>query len=157
MNYLFGPFPGGRMAVALLLGRLVCGLGMALHGWEKAHRGYGFHWGDTISIAPGNDLHILPFFQGLATLSELGGGMALIFGLLTPLASLGIVSTMAFAIVSFHLGKDEPFVNLQGGGSWELNALYLVIPLALVFSGPGKISLDWLLFGPRMRPPAQPV
>ena len=145
------------MAAALLLGRLVCGLGMAWHGWEKAHHGYGFHWGDTISITPGNELHILPFFQGLATLSELGGGLALIFGLLTSVASLGIIATMTFAIVSFHLGKDEPFVNLQGGGSWELNALYLVIPLGLILSGPGKISLDWLLFGAAAEPRTQPA
>ena len=77
-------------------------------------------------------LGIPSWLQGLATLSELGGGLGLIVGLLTPVASLGMVCTMAYAIISVHLKAGEPFANPEGGPSWELNALYLIIPLAII-------------------------
>lgn len=138
MNFIYGPFIAGRGAVALLLMRFVCGLGLAVHGWGKLQHGYGFHWGDGLQIAPG--------LQALATLGEFGGGLGLIVGLLTPLASFGVVCTMLYAIVTVHLKAGEPFVNPEGGPSWELNALYLIIPVALIVCGPGRLSLDRLLF-----------
>ncbi len=139
MNKIYGPFIAGRGAAALFFIRFVCGLGMAIHGWGKAHHGYGFHWGDGLNIPP--------FFQGLATLSELGGGLGLIFGFLSPLSALGVISTMTYAIAAVHLKAGEPFANAEGGPSWEMNALYLIIPLAVLICGPGSWSFDRFLFG----------
>jgi putative oxidoreductase len=75
--------------------------------------------------------------------------MAWILGLLTPLASLGIASTMAVAF-SFHaVVRGDPFVSMTGGPSFELAAVYFCVALLLLAAGPGRVSLDRTLFGPR--------
>ena len=82
--------------------------------------------------------------QGLAALSEFGGGIAWMIGLLTPLASLGIGCTMAVAVGMHVLGGD-PFV--ARGASYELAAVYLCLSILFIASGPGRFSLDANLFG----------
>jgi len=90
-----------------------------------------------------------PVFQALAAVSEFGGGLAWILGLVTPLACLGIASTMAVAF-SFHtFMRGDPFVSKTGGPSSELAAVYFCIALLLIALGPGRFSLDRRLFGPR--------
>jgi putative oxidoreductase len=85
--------------------------------------------------------------QCLAAISEFGGGLALIFGLLTRLASLGIVSTMVVAIATVHLPNGHAFVNTAHGPSYEIAAVYLACAVLFVLIGAGRFSLDALLFG----------
>ena len=90
------------------------------------------------------------FFQFLAAISEFGGGLALILGLLTRLGSLGLVFTMLVAASTHMFMFHDPFVNTTGqGGSFELPLLYFTIALLFVVNGPGKFSLDKLIFGKR--------
>jgi putative oxidoreductase len=89
------------------------------------------------------------FFQALAALSEFGGGLAWILGFLTPLASFGITCTMAVAFWFHAFLRGDPFVAAKGGPSFELAALYFAIALLLMAAGPGRLSLDRKLFGPR--------
>jgi len=120
---------------ALLVLRLVAGIAFMLHGWGKIQNPFG--WMGEDAFAPG-------LFQGLAALSEFGGGLAWALGLLTPVASLGIVPTMVVAVY-VHAGmRGDPFV-----GGWELAAVYLCIALVLMTVGPGRYSLDRKLFGAR--------
>ena len=126
--------------VALLLIRVVAGLAFTMHGWGKIQNPFG--WMGPDGFAPG-------IFQALAAISEFGGGLAWILGLLTPLASFGIASTMAVAF-SFHaFMRGDPFVSMTGGPSFELAVLYFSIALLLIATGPGRFSLDRKLFGPR--------
>jgi putative oxidoreductase len=126
--------------VALLLIRVVVGLAFTIHGWGKIQNPFG--WMGPQGFAPG-------IFQALAAISEFGGGLAWILGLLTPLASLGIASTMAVAF-SFHtFMRGDPFVSMGGGPSSELAALYFSMALLLMATGPGRFSLDRKLFGQR--------
>ncbi len=126
--------------VALLLIRVVAGLAFTMHGWGKIQNPFG--WMGPEGFAPG-------IFQALAAISEFCGGLAWIVGLLTPLASLGIAATMAVAF-SFHaFMRGDPFVSMTGGPAFELAALYLSIALLLIATGPGRLSLDRKLFGPR--------
>ena len=87
--------------------------------------------------------------QALAALSEFGGGLAWILGLLTPLASLGIAITMAVAFSLHAVVQGDPFVSATGGPSYELAAIYFCIALLLMAAGPGRVSLDRKIFGPR--------
>ncbi len=126
--------------LALLFLRVVAGVAFMLHGWGKIQNPFG--WMGPDAFAPG-------IFQALAALSEFGGGLAWILGLLTPLASLGIASTMAVAF-SFHaVVRGDPFVSMTGGPSFELAAIYFCIALLLIAAGPGRVSLDRSFFGPR--------
>ena len=94
--------------MALLLTRVVAGLAFTMHGWGKIQNPFG--WMGPEALVPG-------VFQALAAISEFGGGLAWILGLLTPLASLGIAFTMAVAF-SFHaFMRGDPFVSMTGGPS----------------------------------------
>jgi putative oxidoreductase len=145
MNRLYGSFVGGPQAGGLLVLRLVAGAAFMLHGWPKIQNPFG--WMDQ----PGASSAVPDIFQALAAVSEFGGGLAWILGLLTPLASLGILFTMATAAYMGHISKGDPFVASPGagGGSWELAAVYFSIALVLLLIGPGRLSLDALLFRKR--------
>ena len=85
--------------------------------------------------------------QALAALSEFGGGLAWILGALMPLCSFGILSTMIVATWTVAVVKGNPFVGRDG--SYELSLLYLTIALLFLLMGPGRYSLDALLFRPK--------
>ena len=131
----FKPQPS-FLSLALLILRLAVGIAFILHGWSKIQT--PFSWMPPESPVPG-------FLQLLAAVAEFGGGFALILGLLTPLASLGLVFTMAGATVLHAIIMRDPFVN-PGGGSYELSLIYLCLSLVLIATGPGKYSLDAQLF-----------
>ncbi|MFZ4792485.1 MAG: DoxX family protein [Blastocatellia bacterium] len=137
-NRIFGTFLTGRAAIGLLIARLVFGTGIALHGWGKIQHPFGWM---------GADAAVPPVIQALAALSEFGGGIALIIGLLTPLAMVGLGITMLTAIRMVHLAQGHPFVATGGGRSYELAALYLTFAVLIIVLGPGRYSLDSLLFG----------
>jgi len=141
MNRVFGSFVTGRAAVGLLIVRLVFGLGLLLHGLQKIQSPGGpFAWMGPDATMPG-------LLQGLATLAEFGGGLALIFGVLTPLAAFGILCTMLVALLTVHLKMGHPFVGTPGKPSFETAAAYLAVALLMLSSGPGALSLDALLWG----------
>ena len=125
-------------STALLLLRCVAGLAMMFHGWGKIQNPFG--WMGEDSWAPG-------LLQALAALSEFGGGLAWVLGLLTPLASLGMACTMAVAAWSHAIVRGDPFVGR--GGSYELALLYLCISVLFIATGPGRFAVDRLIFGPR--------
>jgi putative oxidoreductase len=125
---------------ALLVVRLVCGTAFMMHGWGKIQNPFG--WMGPNADVPG-------LFQALAALSEFGGGLAWVLGLLVPLASLGMAFTMAVAVYSHAILWGDPFVASGGGSSYELALIYLCISLLLMAIGPGRLSLDRVFFGER--------
>ena len=126
--------------LALLLIRIVAGVAFTLHGWSKIQNPFG--WMGPEGFAPG-------VFQALAAISEFGGGLAWILGLLTPLAGLGIACTMAVAFSTHAFLRGDPFVSPTGGPASEPAAVYFCVALLLITLGPGRFSLDRELFGPR--------
>jgi len=123
-----------RASVGLLLLRVYAGLALMQHGQRKIAD--PFHW---MGSGPGKPAAVLQF---LAAVSEYLGGIALLLGLLTPLAALGIACTMAYA-TWMHVSRGDPFVGR--GASFEPALGYLVTALLLMLAGPGAFSLDALL------------
>jgi putative oxidoreductase len=141
MRRLYPNFISGWRALALLIVRLVVGAAFVLHGWPKIQNPMG--WMNAMG-----GQGVPSFLQALAALAEFGGGIALILGLLTPIAAFGIVCQMLGALLLVHFPKGDPFVA-QGRSSYELALVYLVMAVLLIATGPGRWSLDALLFGRR--------
>lgn len=119
---------------ALFLLRALCGVAFVFHGWGKIQDPFG--WMGPDAFAPG-------VFQALAALSEFGGGIAWILGLLTRLAAFGIACTMVVAVYVHAVMMGDPFIATQAGvGSYEPAAKFLVIAILLMATGPGAWSLD---------------
>ena len=130
-------------SIALLLLRLIVGAAFVLHGWGKIQT--PFSW-----MPPEAPVHIPGFFQFLAAISEFGGGIALILGLLTRLGAFGIGCTMTVAVHMHMIVRHDPFVSRGGGSSYELALVYLGIAILMLALGPGKFSLDKKIFGERI-------
>jgi putative oxidoreductase len=139
-----GSIEGGlTMTVAweLLIVRVVVGLTLTAHGAQKllgwfggagyARTRQGFHAQGFRSAA---------LWLGLAILGEVGGGLSLVFGFLTPLGAAGAVGAMAVAINS-HWAKG--FFAVKGGFEYPLTLL--VVSAAIGIAGPGPLSLDAFL------------
>jgi len=126
----------GKGALALLSIRLVAGLAFIQHGYPKFQ--HATTWMGEGMPAP---------LQFLAAFAELFGGLALVAGLLTPIAASGLAVVMLVAMFMVHIPAGHPFVgNQENPSSWELPAVYLSIMVALMLRGAGSISLDALIF-----------
>lgn len=140
MRRFFPTFISGWGAATLLVVRVVMGVAFILHGWPKIQNPMGW------MNAMGGE-GVPSFIQALAALAEFGGGIALVLGLFTPLAALGIVCQMLGALFMVHFPMGHPFVAATGGPSYELPLVYLALAILLLVMGPGRWSLDALLFG----------
>jgi putative oxidoreductase len=142
--------PSTLSQAALLLLRLFVGLCFLRHGWPKLR---------NLSTWA-NALQTPTWLCFLSAASMFGGGLFLILGLLTPLAALAILVSMAYAVVleirsGFPFIGPDPFqipagdyAGPMGVGeppSWEKAAMYVVMCVVLIFCGGGLFSLDNLL------------
>ena len=133
------PRLSSRVSLGLLFVRLVVGVAFMHHGYMKIQ--HPFTW-------MGPDAGTPAFFQGLAALSEFGGGLAWILGLLTPLASFGIGCTMAVATRLHAFVMGDPFIPTRMGQSaYELALVFFTLALLFLLAGPGRFSMDRFLFG----------
>lgn len=127
-----------RMSIGLLIIRLVVGLAFVIHGYGKIQ--HPFAWMGPDAPVPG-------VFQALAAVSEFGGGLAWILGLITPLASFGLACTMTVAVWTHAGMMHDPFVSPTGARSFELPSVYLCVAILLLLAGPGRFSVDRAVFG----------
>ncbi len=134
------------LALAL---RLVLGIVILPHGAQKLlgwFGGYGYR--GTMGFFTGT-LRIPYAFGLLAIVAESFGALALIAGLLTRPAALGIGVVMAVAALTSHR-RNGFFMNWFGnqvGEGYEYFILAGGIALVLALAGGGAYSLDALLAG----------
>ena len=128
--------------LGLLILRLTLGTVFLAHGAQKAFGAFG---GPGFTGATGfiGSLGFRParFWATLAVGGELAAGLLFWLGLLTPLAGLLVLATMAVAIAKVH-GPKGFFV--QDGG-FEYNLVLIITALAVTAIGPGAFSLDHVL------------
>ena len=111
------------MDIGILIIRVFFGLAIAGHGAQKL---FGWFGGFGIKGTGGffEDIGFRPGvpFATAAGLSEMGGGVLLTVGLLTPFGAAAVLSAMLVAMVSVHL-KNGFFAT---GNGIELPFLYAV-------------------------------
>ncbi|HZF67971.1 MAG TPA: DoxX family protein [Gemmatirosa sp.] len=130
-----------RIDLALAVLRVVIGIIFVAHGGQKLFV-YGF---DGVSGAFAGMGVPLPGVAGpLTALVEFFGGLALVTGLLTRAAGLGLAVTMLGAIGFAHL--RDGFFAPKG---FEFPLALLAATLTLALAGAGRFSLDHVLAGRR--------
>jgi putative oxidoreductase len=115
-------------SVAMLLLRIVFGLIMMRHGWQKLS-----HFADK----QGKFMNFMGFGSsvslGLATFAEFFCSLLLILGLFTRLATVPLLITV-FVILNLH--------HWEFFGEHELIPCLATAYMVLLLVGPGKYSLD---------------
>ena len=79
-----------------------------------------------------------------AVVSEVFMAGLIALGLCTRAAAIPAIFTMVIAAFVIH-GSDPFFMS--GGAAKEPALMYLLSYVAILFAGPGKLSIDHLLFG----------
>jgi putative oxidoreductase len=127
--------------IASLVLRLSVGGTLIAHGWNHAWGGGRIPgtagWFASMGLRPGR-LHAL-----MATGTELGAGVLLLLGLLTPLAAAGAVGTMTVAFVIAHLRNG--FFIFRPGQGYEYVLMIIMVACGLGALGGGTASLDHAL------------
>lgn len=136
------PVPAVVRDIGLLLTRVLLGVVLIAHGWEK------FFTNGIAGTAEFFDSMGIPAAQAAATfagLVELVGGILLIIGLLTPIVSVLVAVVMIGAYFFVHMGNGI----YVGDNGWELVAVIGLAAVVFGLVGPGRYSIDALIVGRR--------
>jgi putative oxidoreductase len=101
-------------------------------------------WGNISGIAEwfaGMGIPLPGLNAYLAASTEMAAVILLPLGLATRLISIPLMFTMVVAIVTVHLGNGFE----AGNNGFEIPLYYFIMLTVLLFSGPGKYSIDKLL------------
>ena len=134
--------------------RLILAWEFGESGFEKLH---GTNWfADATFPFPFN---LLPpdISWGMAIFFEIVGAFALVFGIATRFFSISLIILTIVAISAVHwpehwgtlseLIKGYRIIdeNQDGFGNYKLPVLFIIMFLPLLFSGAGKLSVDYLV------------
>jgi putative oxidoreductase len=133
------------LSMALLLIRLSLGATFIYHGGQKC---FGWFGGSGIEGFSGflatQHLPILPsmVWALMAAGGEFGGGLLVLIGFLSRLASIPLIVTMLVAIATVTGGKG---FNMLAGG-YETNLAFMAMAATILLAGPGLVSVDAFVF-----------
>ena len=124
--------------LVLLALRGVVGVVMMAHGLNHIFGGGKIagtgRWFESLGMRPGI-LH-----AWVASLTEVGAGALLLFGLATPLAGAGVIGVMAVAWITNHLRNG--FFIFRPGEGYEYVLVLTVLGAVIATLGPGHWSID---------------
>jgi len=124
--------------IALLILRLGSGILMASHGYDKLiqYNEMKVKFMSFIGLSPAITL-------GLVIFAELVCAILVAIGLFTRLACIPLIILLCVALFQVH--------NADFFGEGQVAVLYLVIYVTLLFTGPGKFSIDHIITGKKHR------
>lgn len=122
------------MDLGLLWMRVLIGLGIMTHGYPKI---FGGKMEGFTNLTADLGFPIPGFFAWLAALTELVGGLLIAIGAGSRIIALLLFGTMFVAAFMQHGG--DPF------NEREMALLYMTFAGTLIFTGPGKYSVDSMI------------
>lgn len=137
-----------QLSLGLLLLRIILGVVFFAHGAQKV---LGWFGGYGLAGTVGYFKNVVKIPTPLAYLGpfvEFLGGIALIFGVFTKVAALGILIMMIVATLKVHFPEGF-FLSGKGDGKgqgYEFTLTLAVISLVLVLLGGGIYSIDNLIY-----------
>ncbi|MCU1749804.1 DoxX family protein [Pseudomonas sp. 6D_7.1_Bac1] len=144
MSTLINKVLSTRAGYGLAVLRIIVGIIFVAHGSQKLFGmfgGYGIagtaQYMESIGLAPG---HLMAILAGG---TEFFAGLALIIGLLTRPAALGLAFLTLVAIFSVHI-HNGLFMATNG---YEYALTLLGVSIALLIEGAGKLSVDRAITG----------
>jgi putative oxidoreductase len=132
----------------LTVARMVLGITFFVHGSQKLLGWFGGHGLDATVRTFREQMGIPSFLTVLAIVAEFFGGLALVIGLFTRVAALGIAITMVVAMLKVHLKFGflmNWFGNKQGHGI-EYHLVAIALALVIIAHGAGAFSMDRALY-----------
>jgi len=126
------------MDYGLLFLRVVIGAIFFAHGSQKLLGWFGGGGLKGTAGWLGSMGFKAPGVMALMVAGAESSGLLFAFGLLTPLAALGMVSAMLVAIATVHW-KNGFFA---GNGGYEFNLALIAAATAVAATGPGRFSVD---------------
>ena len=134
--------------------RLILAWEFGESGFEKLH---GTNWFADVTFPFPFNLLPPDISWGTAIVFEIVGAFALVFGIATRFFSISLIILTIVAISAVHWPADwstlsELFTGYRitdkagdGFGNYKLPLLFLVMLLPLLFTGAGKLSVDYWL------------
>ena len=124
--------------VALLVARLVLGVVLVAHGWQKV---FTNGLGATAEGFAGMGVPLAPVSAAFVGLVELVGGVLLVAGAATALVGVLVVLDMIGAALLVHVANGV----FASDGGWELVGVIGATALVLAAVGAGRFSVDHVL------------
>ena len=134
MSPIFKSPTARQVSVALTVLRVILGVTFIMHGGQKLFV-YGLE-GVAGGFA-GMGIPLPAVMAPAVALTEFIGGAALLVGLLTRVAAVGIALVMVGAIFTAHIQA-----GFFAPGGYEFPLMLLATAIALAFTGAGPVSLD---------------
>ena len=122
----------------LLIGRIILAVVFITHGYQKLFQ-LGVDGVAERLLSP-NGFPAPLFLAWVLSLTEFVGGIAVLVGLLTRYAAVGLAIDMLVVILVLKWNA-----GLMGQGNYQFELSLLGLSLVLLLSGPGKLSLEKLL------------
>lgn len=135
---MIASLPRSVRDAALLAARLVLGVVLIAHGWQKFAT---FGLGGTAESFAGMGIPLAPVAAAFAAVVELVGGVLLLVGAATAVAGVLVLVNMLGAALLVHISNGV-FVT-EGG--WELVGVIGALALVLAADGAGRFSIDHAL------------
>ncbi len=130
--------------------RVMLGVVIFAHGAQKMFGWFGGSGFDA-TMTRFTDIYGIPVvFAFIAIMAEFLGGMGLIVGFLTRIASFGVSTSMLFAII-IVTGSEGFFINWAGrmpagDEGYEFQLLAIAMGVSVLVKGAGAFSIDRILY-----------
>ena len=125
--------------IGLLVLRIGIGVVYFFHGYPKMAGGPELWAGVGSAVSKFGINFGFEFWGFMAAFAEMIGGILIVLGLFLRPAAILLLLTMITAF-NMHVQNGDPF------GVYSNSLKGLAAALGLAFTGPGKYSLDYLLF-----------